>query len=257
MKSHVAYRLRVTVSLLIVTALAGSVMFGQTKRRSKAKRSNNARQQAVNAPRSTLIICQGVPVPDGFTIIAYLTSTACPHGAYVLKKQDPYSESLAARYAKPPQSPPTQADDPIAPVAANSTAPGRSQPSQPAVSLGVSLGSGDSVDPSVTPPGSNGTASQPAASQPRGSVPQLSGSTASSNHRGPEFTPAARCRLSNATTCRSSQRSSRAARAHHSGPKPQPVHRQLPTQLRLLTQVPKRWGKATWFASTPVWSQFR
>ena len=179
MKSHVAYRLRVTVSLLIVTALAGSVMFGQTKRRSKAKRSNNARQQAVNAPRSTLIICQGVPVPDGYTIIAYLTSTACPHGAYVLKKQDQYSESLAARYAKPPQSPPTQADDPIAPVAANSTAPGRSQPSQSAVSLGVSLGSRDSVDPSVTPAGSNGTASQPAASQPRGSVPQLSGSTAS------------------------------------------------------------------------------
>jgi len=40
-------------------------------------------------------ICQGVPVPDGYVIVAYMTSAACPHGAYILKKQDQYESSLA------------------------------------------------------------------------------------------------------------------------------------------------------------------
>ena len=36
----------------------------------------------------TLKICQGVPVPEGYIIVAYESSTSCPHGAYVLKKDD-------------------------------------------------------------------------------------------------------------------------------------------------------------------------
>lgn len=34
-------------------------------------------------------------MPDGYVIIAYMTSAACPHGAYLLKKQDAYESSLA------------------------------------------------------------------------------------------------------------------------------------------------------------------
>ena len=36
----------------------------------------------------TLKICQGLPIPDGYVIVAYESSSACPHGAYVLKKDD-------------------------------------------------------------------------------------------------------------------------------------------------------------------------
>src|SRR5258705_9776053 len=106
MKLHVAYRLRVVLSLLSVTTLFVSMISAQTPRRSTGKRStNSARGRAANTSREgTLIICQGVPVPAQYAVIAYLTSTACPHGAYVLKRQDPYSESVAARYAKGNQS---------------------------------------------------------------------------------------------------------------------------------------------------------
>jgi len=41
----------------------------------------------------TIRICQGVPIPDGYVIIGYSTSSACPHGAYVLKKQASYDSS--------------------------------------------------------------------------------------------------------------------------------------------------------------------
>jgi len=100
MKLHVAYRLRVVLSLLSITLLFVSITSAQTPGRTGKRRTNSARARAANASRDgTLILCQGVPVPAEYAIIAYLTSTACPHGAYVLKKQDSYSENVAARYA--------------------------------------------------------------------------------------------------------------------------------------------------------------
>jgi VWFA-related protein len=49
-------------------------------------------------PGTTIKICQGLPIPPGYIITAYMTTSSCPHGAYVLKKQhdtDPES-SIAA-----------------------------------------------------------------------------------------------------------------------------------------------------------------
>src|SRR5918993_2006169 len=60
------------------------------------QRQNPRRSQNNTAPRTqTIRICQGVPIPDGYVIVAYMTSTACPHGAYILKKQDQSESSLA------------------------------------------------------------------------------------------------------------------------------------------------------------------
>lgn len=42
----------------------------------------------VSSRSGNLQICQGVPLPDGYVIVAYVTTTACPHGAYVLKKKE-------------------------------------------------------------------------------------------------------------------------------------------------------------------------
>jgi VWFA-related protein len=73
--------------LLVLTFVSGIIVQGQTPPRSANK--------TVNKPRSdTLKICQGVPVPEGYVAIAYMTSAACPHGAYLLKKQDQYEASL-------------------------------------------------------------------------------------------------------------------------------------------------------------------
>src|SRR6266550_4152333 len=148
MKLHVAYRLRVVLSLLSVTMLFVSIISAQTTRRNTGKRStNNARGRAANTSRDgTLIICQGVPAPNGYAIIAYLTSTACPHGAYVLKKQDPYSESLATRYAKPNQSTTTTQAGEVDAAISNSSSTRQTPPST-ATPAATSRAGTHSMDP--------------------------------------------------------------------------------------------------------------
>lgn len=177
MKLHVAYRLRVVLSLLSVTTLFVSIISAQTTKRSTAKRSTNNARAATASRDGTLIVCQGVPVPSGYAIIAYLTSTACPHGAYVLKKQDPYSESVAARYAKRNQSTTaSQAGDTDA-ATSNSSGTAQTSPSTatPAATSGART---NSVDPFVTAPVRNGTSSQPVASTPQ---PKSTASTQSAD----------------------------------------------------------------------------
>lgn len=78
MKSLVAF------FLVLATFISGAV--GQ--RRTSPRTSSAAQQR-----NETIRICQGVPIPDGYVIIAYSTSSACPHGAYLLKKQAAYDSS--------------------------------------------------------------------------------------------------------------------------------------------------------------------
>jgi VWFA-related protein len=161
MKIHVAYRLRVVLSLLSVAMLFVSIISAQTTRRNTGKRStNNVRGRAANTSRDgTIIICQGVPAPTGYAIIAYLTSTACPHGAYVLKKQDPYSESVAARYARGNQS--TNATKSRNTEVADSNSSDMRQTPSPATTLPAGT---DSASPLTTAPASIATGAQPVAS---------------------------------------------------------------------------------------------
>ncbi len=75
--------------LALTTFTSGLVVQGQTP-------SRRGNQDTVTKPRNdTLKVCQGVPIPEGYVIIAYMTSAACPHGAYLLKKQNDYESSLA------------------------------------------------------------------------------------------------------------------------------------------------------------------
>lgn len=175
MKLHVAYRLRVVLSLLSVTTLFVSIITAQTTKRSTGKRpTNNARSRVANTSRDgTLIICQGVAVPTGYAIIAYLTSTACPHGAYVLKRQDPYSESVAAGYAKWQQSIATTQSRDI--DVANSNSSGTSQSSPANATSGTRT---NSAGPFVTAPVRKGTGAQPIASAPPSSKSNASAGSA-------------------------------------------------------------------------------
>ena len=91
-KGVATMRFFVAVFLALTMFSSGAVTLGQNPPR----RTTQGSAPKPNKPQSdTIKICQGVPVPDGYVIVAYMTSTACPHGAYLLKKQNDYESSLA------------------------------------------------------------------------------------------------------------------------------------------------------------------
>lgn len=69
--------MKCAVAGVLVLSLVSTIVFGQT-----------TNQKAKRAPDKTLKICQGVPIPEGYVIVAYENSTSCPNGAYLLKKDD-------------------------------------------------------------------------------------------------------------------------------------------------------------------------
>jgi Ca-activated chloride channel homolog len=80
--------MKCTVAGFLVLSLLSTIVFGQT-RNEKAKRSTPKTETLNNPARGqSLKICQGVPIPEGYIIVGYETLSSCPHGAYVLKKDD-------------------------------------------------------------------------------------------------------------------------------------------------------------------------
>jgi Ca-activated chloride channel homolog len=81
--------MKLRLACLVVLATFTSEAVGQ-------RQSLPPSQKTASALRAqTIRICQGLPIPDGYIIVAYMTSMACPHGAYILKKQDQFESSLA------------------------------------------------------------------------------------------------------------------------------------------------------------------
>src|SRR5215831_10950642 len=95
-KGVATMRFLVAVLLVLTMFSSGAVTLGQNPPRRTADKSAPKTQQSKS---DTIKICQGVPMPDGYVIVGYLTSTACPHGAYLLKKQNDYESSLGANGA--------------------------------------------------------------------------------------------------------------------------------------------------------------
>src|SRR6185503_17729763 len=85
------------VAFLVALTVSGSVAIAQRQ----PQRQNKS---AVSKPPETLRICQGVAIPDGYVIVAYMTSSACAHGSYVLKKQADYESSLTVNRGAQAQS---------------------------------------------------------------------------------------------------------------------------------------------------------
>lgn len=80
------YRVALSIATSIIL-LAASVSGQTTKKRTVKQRANSA-------PRTrTIEICQGLSIPAGYTVVGYKTSPACPHGAYVIRKQDAESQN--------------------------------------------------------------------------------------------------------------------------------------------------------------------
>jgi hypothetical protein len=100
---------RPVASFFLVLSLFPAAVFPQTR--------GQARKQPEAAPArgNNLKICQGVAIPDGYVIVGYVSTSLCPHGAYVLKKQespDPAPRATAVttepRNAAAPQTTPAQ-----------------------------------------------------------------------------------------------------------------------------------------------------
>ncbi len=87
--------MKCAVAGFLVLSLVSTIVFGQNTKQ-KAKRGKPARGQ-------TLRICQGVPIPEGYIIVAYENSSSCPHGAYVLKKDDGSTAPVATTTASRPR----------------------------------------------------------------------------------------------------------------------------------------------------------
>lgn len=143
--------------LLVLATFVSGVGQRQNPRRSQ----NNA-----SAPRTqTIRICQGVPIPDGYVIVAYLTSTSCPHGSYVLKKLDAYDNSLGAtKSGVTPKSSAANTSD-----TGNQSAPKTAAPPKPKGSFSsraASRAAANNPPPSTANSGA-GTGSVTSASRPR------------------------------------------------------------------------------------------
>ena len=82
----------------LVLSLVPTIAFGQTAK-------HRIKQRLSKTGTSTLKICEGVPIPGGYIIVAYESSSSCSHGAYVLKKDDrsPASQPTTATTASRPR----------------------------------------------------------------------------------------------------------------------------------------------------------
>ena len=75
-------------SFFLVLCLLPANTLGQDNGR-RVKRNPAQSGTKNNGSRSgPLKVCQGVPIPDGYVIVGYESSNACPHGAYLLRKDD-------------------------------------------------------------------------------------------------------------------------------------------------------------------------
>ncbi len=96
------------------------------------QRQSPRRSQNNPAPRTqTIRICQGVPIPEGYVIVAYLTSSACPHGAYVLRKLDSYESSLGVNRDASAKTSPGNASDNAKPSGPRTTSTRKSAANTP------------------------------------------------------------------------------------------------------------------------------
>lgn len=104
---------------LLVSVLSTSIVAQTNERGTKKER------QRASARSGNLQICQGIPLPDGYTIVGYVTSSTCPHGAYLLKKRESAADGVMTAHS---QSTPSQA---VTPPPQNSAPPSQAPASRP------------------------------------------------------------------------------------------------------------------------------
>ena len=80
--------MKYAVAGFLVLSLVCTIVFGQTTNQRAKRTSKNGTLASKPLRGQTIKICQGLPIPEGYVIVAYENSSSCPHGAYVLKRDD-------------------------------------------------------------------------------------------------------------------------------------------------------------------------
>ena len=95
------------VSVLLCVSLIPAVTLSQTRKKPVKQSPSQSGPLQHNAPRSgTVKICLGITIPEGYVIVCYETSPACPNGAYLLRKEETQSQSSVAPTSGPQALPP-------------------------------------------------------------------------------------------------------------------------------------------------------
>jgi Ca-activated chloride channel homolog len=176
--------MRLRVAFLLVLTVFGSAAVAQ--------RQPQRQKSAVGKPPGeTIRICQGLPIPDGYVIIAYMTSSACAHGAYLLRRQADYESSLPVNGTRPRTDESAAAPKPSTNPPKTAAQPPRNSPRttrKSAPGAGTSADSGPSPSRTV----GNSTSSQSATvTRPRRvGGPEPATPTSSGASTGPVADPA-------------------------------------------------------------------
>ena len=78
--------MKCAAAVFLVLSLVSTVVCGQTT--NLRTKHSTAKSGTAPAPGKTSKICLGVPIPEGYIVIAYENSSSCPRGAYVIKRDD-------------------------------------------------------------------------------------------------------------------------------------------------------------------------
>lgn len=143
--------MKCAVAGFLVLSLVSTIVFGQTRSQSTKRSSSKIGTPANPARAQTLKICQGVPIPEGYIIVAHANSSSCPHGAYVLKKDDGSQAPVANTTASRPRKVENATVDSIAlnppvEISTTYTRPPELQGSRTSVDVPVNVSSSTSLD---------------------------------------------------------------------------------------------------------------
>lgn len=82
---------------ILTIGLVPAIVIAQTSsQRVKRDKLQGKTAKTTQAKSDTIKICQGIPIPAGYVIVAIESSSACPAGAYVLKREDAASQVSTA-----------------------------------------------------------------------------------------------------------------------------------------------------------------
>src|SRR5688500_12009416 len=94
-------------SVLLCVSLIPAVTLSQTRKKPVKQSPSQTGPLQNTAPRSgTVKICLGVAIPEDYVIVGYESSSACPNGAYLLRKEETKSQTSETTTPGPQGPPP-------------------------------------------------------------------------------------------------------------------------------------------------------
>jgi len=97
-------------SVLLCVSLIPAGTLSQTRKKTAEQSPSQTGPIQNNTPQSaTVKTCVGLTIPEGYVIVGYQTSSACPNGAYLLRKEETKSQTSETPTSGPQALPPRPA----------------------------------------------------------------------------------------------------------------------------------------------------